>query len=177
MYVYIIIFFSIEANKHTTSRKFYSLWWLICAISYYRVFGAKRRHAKTRQMVTLSCFRKATFRLSTRKYDTFHASPFRPLFVVSLSGGAKGCHAKTHKNHHLAGYRVATFRPARRKTRHSMRCVFGYCLSYLCLAGLKVAMRKPAKITIWRVFAWRPFAYSPWKHDYTTWHKSARHPP
>jgi len=79
-------------------------------MSYYRVFGAKRRHAKTRQMVTCSCFRMATFRPATRNYDTFHASTFRLLFVVSLPGGAKGRHAKTRKSHHLAGFRVATFR-------------------------------------------------------------------
>jgi len=60
-----------------------------------------------------------------------------------------------------------------RKCENAMRCVFGYCLSYLCLAGRKVAMRKLAKITIWQVFAWRPFAFSPRKLDYTTWHKSA----
>jgi len=48
------------------------------------------------------------------------------------------------------------FAPPHESTRHSMRCVSGYCLSYLCMAGLKVAMRKPIKITIWRVFAWRP---------------------
>jgi len=65
------------------------------------------------------------------------------------------------------------FAPPHESTRHSMRCVFGYCLSYLCLAERKVAMRKPAKITIWRVFAWQPFAVSPRKHVYTTRHKSA----
>jgi len=71
---------------------------------------AKKRHAKTRQMVTFSCFRMATFRPATRKYDTFHASSFRLLLVVSLPGGVKGRHAKTRQNHHLAGFRVATFR-------------------------------------------------------------------
>jgi len=81
----------------------------------YRVFEAKRRHAKTRQMVTFSCFRMATFRPATRKYDTFHASPFRLLFVVSLPGGAKGRYAKTRQNHHLASFRAATFRPARQR--------------------------------------------------------------
>jgi len=86
-------------------------------MSYYRVFGAKRRktHAKTRQMVTFSCFRMATFRPATRKYDTFHASPFRLQFVVFLPGGAKGGHAKTRQNHHLACFRVATFCPARQR--------------------------------------------------------------
>ena len=86
-------------------------------MSHYRVFGAKRRHAKTRKMVTFSCFRMATFRPATRKYDTFHASPFRLLFVVSLPGGAKGRHAKTRQNHLLAGFRVATFRVVAPKTR------------------------------------------------------------
>jgi len=71
-------------------------------LSCFRGEKAKRRHAKTRQMVTCSCFRMATFRPATRKYDTFHASPFfRLLFVVSLSGGAKGRHAKT-QHHHFA---------------------------------------------------------------------------
>jgi len=87
------------------------VWCLICAMSYYRVFRAKRRHAKTRQMVTFSCFRMATFRPATRKYDTFHASPFRLLFVLSLPGRAKGRHAKTRKNHYLSCFRVATVRP------------------------------------------------------------------
>jgi len=44
-------------------------WWLICAMSYYRVFGAKRRHVKTRQMGTFSCFRMATFRPARQRYD------------------------------------------------------------------------------------------------------------
>jgi len=76
-------------------------------LSCFRGEKAKRRHAKTRLM--------ATFRPSTRKYDTFHASPFRLLFVVSLPGGAKGRHAKTRQNHNLACFCVATFRPARQR--------------------------------------------------------------
>ena len=36
-------FDQIEINKCKILGK---VWWLICAISYYRVFGAKRRHAK-----------------------------------------------------------------------------------------------------------------------------------
>jgi len=95
----------------------YFIWWLMCAISYNRVFGAKRRHAKTRHMVTFSCFRMATFRPATRNYATFHELRFRLLFVVSLPGGAKGRHAKTRQNHHLAGFRVATFRVFAPKTR------------------------------------------------------------
>jgi len=79
--------------------------------------GAKGRHAKTRQMVTFSCFRMATFCPATRKYATFHALRFRLLFVVSLPGGAKGRHAKTRQHHHFAGFRVSTFRAFSPKTR------------------------------------------------------------
>jgi len=86
-------------------------------LSCFRGEKAKKRHAKTRQIVTFSCFRMATYRPATRKYDTFHASPFRLLFVVSLPGEAKGRHAKTRQNHLLAGFRVATFRVFAPKTR------------------------------------------------------------
>jgi len=78
--------------------------------------NAKGRHAKTRQMLTFSCFRMVTFRPATRKYATFHALRFRLLFVVSLPGEAKCRHAKTRQNHHLAGFRVATFRVFAPKT-------------------------------------------------------------
>jgi len=86
-------------------------------LSPFRGEKAKRRHAKTRQMVTFSCLSMATFRPATRKNDTFHASPFRLLFVVSLPVGAKGRHAKTRQNHPLAGFRVAIFRVFAPKTR------------------------------------------------------------
>ena len=81
------------------------LWWLICAMSYKHVFGAKSRKIATRKPAKwciFSCFRMATFHPATRKYATFHAYRFRLLFVVSLPGGAKGRHAKTRQNHHLA---------------------------------------------------------------------------
>ena len=146
------------------------LWWLICAISYYRVFGAKRRHAKTRQMVTFSCFRMATFRPATRKYDTFHASPFRLLFVVSLPGGAKGRHAKTRQNHHLACFRVAIFRPARqrydkqgrkreRSTRKNPPNDDFFVFSYGDLSPRHTKVRDIPCVafsaTVCRIFAWR----------------------
>ena len=47
----------------------------------FRGEKAKRRHTKTRKMVTFSCFRMATFRPATRKYDTF----IRRLFASCLS--------------------------------------------------------------------------------------------
>ena len=85
-------------------------------LSCFRDEKAKRRHAKPRHMVTFSCFRMATFRPATRKYDTFHVSPFRLLFVVSLPGwrGERSPRENT-KSLHVAGFRVATFRPARRR--------------------------------------------------------------
>ena len=119
-------------------------------LSCFRCEKAKRRHAKTRPMVTFSCFPMATFRPVTRKYDTFLASPFRLLFVVSLPGGAKGRHAKTRQMVTFSCFRMRSFAPPHESTRHSMRCVFGYCLSYLCLERRKVAMRKPDKITFSR---------------------------
>jgi len=64
------------------------IWWLICAVPYYRVFGAKRRKGATRQPAKwplFSCFRVTTFRPAIRKNDTFHSSHFRLLFVVSLA--------------------------------------------------------------------------------------------
>jgi len=85
-----------------------------------RQTGAKTRKVttrKTRQMVTFSCFRMATFRPATRKYATFHALRFRLPFLVSLPGVAKGRHAKIRQNHILAGFRVATFRVFAPKTR------------------------------------------------------------
>jgi len=94
------------------------VWWLICAMSYYHAFGAKRRKAPRDNPPNghFSCFRMTTFRPATWNLnDTFHASPYRLLFVVSLPGGAKGRHAKTGQNHHLACFRIATFRPARRR--------------------------------------------------------------
>ena len=86
-------------------------------VSCFRGEKAKKRHANPRQMVIFSCFRMATFRDATQKYDTFHGSPFRLLFVVSLPDGAKDRHAKTRQNHPLVRFRVATFRVFASKTR------------------------------------------------------------
>jgi len=74
-------------------------------LSCFRGEKAKKRHAKTRQMMTFSCFRMATFRPATRKYATFHALRFRLLFVGFSPGEAKGRLAKTRQNHLLAGFR------------------------------------------------------------------------
>jgi len=118
-------------------------------MSYYRLFGAKRRHAKTRQMVTCSCFRMATFRPATRKYVWWLncAMSYYRLFGAK---SRKGATRKPAKWWLVRVFAWRPFAPPHESTRHLMRCVFGYCLSYLCLARRKVAMRKPAKITIWR---------------------------
>jgi len=57
----------------------------------------KGRHAKTRQMVTFSCFRMATFRPARQRYDKQEAKRRRMTSVVRSCGGAKGRHAKTRK--------------------------------------------------------------------------------
>jgi len=79
---------------HVSRCQSFYLWWLICAMSYKCVVGAKRR-----QMVFFSCFCIATFCPTTRKNATCHTLRFRLLFVVLLPGGAKGRHAKTRQNH------------------------------------------------------------------------------
>jgi len=139
-------------------------------LSCFRCEKAKRRQAKTRQMVTFSCFRMATFRPVTRKYNTFHASPFRLLFVVYLPGGAKGRHAKTRQMVTFSCFRMATFRPATRKyaTFHALRFRLLFVVS---LSG--EAKGRHAKTRQNHLFAWRPIAFLPRKHVYTTWHKSA----
>jgi len=115
-------------------QKSLPLWWLIYAMSYKRVFraktrkvatrkpacsplfvvslpgGAKRRHAKRRQMVILAGFRVATFRPTRQRYDKQEAKRRRMKSVVLACGGAKGRHAKTRKSHNLVGFRVAPFR-------------------------------------------------------------------
>jgi len=73
-----------------------------CKDTTNRGENVKGRHAKTRQMLTYSYFRMASFRPATRKYATFHALRSRLLFVVSLPSEANGRHAKTRQNHHLA---------------------------------------------------------------------------
>ena len=99
-------------------------------LSCFRGEKAKMRNTKTRQMVICSCFCMTTFRPATRKYDSFHASPFRLLFVVSLPGEAKGRYAKNTKRSPFGGF-----------SRGDLSC-FRSCLSYLCMAGRKVATRK-----------------------------------
>ena len=108
IFKYCFVWFHIEM---TTYLVFSSILTYKCVV--FSPGGAKGRHAKTRQMVTFSCFRMATFRLATRKYATFRALRFRLLFVVSLPGGAKGRHDKTRQNHHLAScaWRPFAFSP------------------------------------------------------------------
>ena len=165
----------------------YAGWFVPCRISVFWGENAKRRHAKTRQIVTFSCFRPAT-----RKYATFHALRFRLLFVVSLPGGAKGRHAKTCQNHHLADFCVAIFRPTMQRydpfesgVYSSSIChVFAWrgersphentsCAQQLHTVTHPMSMAsndstlnqnkyakmedKNTTLKTWRVFAWRPF--------------------
>jgi len=170
------------------------------------VFSGRKGEKAPREntpMVILAGFRVATFRPATRKYDTFHASPFRLLFVVSLPGGAKGRHAKTRQNHHWRVFAWRPFAPPGKDTTNRGENAKGrhaktrqmMTISCFLMATFRPATRKyatfhalrfrllfgeakgrhakPDKIAFWRVFAWRPFAFSPRKHVYTTWHKSA----
>ena len=97
-------------------------------------------------------------------FGVFSPGDISPRMAKIRQTGAKTRKVATRKPAKWWLFRVFAWRPfapPHKSTRHSMRCVFGYCLSYLCLARRKVAMRKPDKITFWRVFAWRPFASAP----------------
>ena len=93
------------------------LWWLICAMSYYCVFGAKRRKGATRKPAKWWLFRVFAWRPFAPPHESTTLF-MRRLFVSCLSylGGAKGRNAKTRHNHLLAGFRVATFRVFAPKT-------------------------------------------------------------
>jgi len=119
---------------------------------------------------------------SLQLYIMLNSPPTRHLYlfwwfwsgmVADLCHGEKAPREKPAKWWLFRVFAWRLFAPPHKSAWHFMRCVYGYCFSYLCLARRKVAMRKPTQITIWRVFAWRPFAFSPRKHAYTTWHKSA----
>jgi len=70
--------------------------------------GAKSRHAKTRHMVTFSCFRVATFRPARQRYDKQEAKRRNMKTVVLSCGGAKGRHAIKEK---VTIWRVFVWRP------------------------------------------------------------------
>jgi len=98
----------------------------------------------------MHCHERYVWQVVPRTYNSCQISQF---MVADLCNVLLSCFRgeKAKKN-----FAWRPFASPHGSTRHSMRCIYGYCLSYLCLAGRKVAMRKPAKITIWRVFAWRP---------------------
>ena len=168
-------------------------------LSCFRGEKAKRRHAKTRQMVIFFVFSHGDLSPRHTKVRHFSCVAFSPPV----------CRIFARQNHHLACFCVATFCPARQRYDKQRRkrerspsenppngdfFVFSHgdlsprhtkvrdipCVAFsatvcriFCLARRKVAMRKPDKITFYQVFAWRPFAFSPRKHVYTTWHKSS----
>ena len=140
-------------------------------LSCFRGEKAKRRQAKTRQMVNFSCFRERSPGENPPKspFGVFSRGDLSPRQAKIRQTGAKTRKVATRKPAKWWLFRVFEWRPfapPHDSTRHSTRCVFGYCLSYLRLARRKVAMQKPDKIPFLRVFAGRPFAFS-------TWHKSA----
>jgi len=92
----------------------------------------------------LASFRVATFRVFDMAYTTWHKS----ATIYKRVSGAKNTKGATRKPTKWWLFRVFEWRPfapPHESTRHFMRCVFGYCLSYLCMAGRKVSMREPAK--------------------------------
>ena len=129
-------------------NKWCILWWLICAMSYKRVFGVKTRKVATRKPAKRWFWRVFAWRPfaspgkdmtnSSRKRNTWNV----PYFRVA----GRNVAMRKHKKSQFGGFThgdFSRFRP---------------CLSYLCLPGRKVATRKPAKWWFWWVFAWPPFA-------------------
>jgi len=117
-------------------------------LSCFRGKKAKKRHAKTRQMVTFSCFRMAIFRPATQKYDTFHASPFASCLSYLCLAGRKVAKWKPAK---ITIWRVFVFSHGDLSPREAK-------IQQKGAKTRKVATRKPAKWWLFRVFAWRPFA-------------------
>ena len=60
------------------------LWWLICAMSYYRVFEAKRRKVATRKPAKWSLFRVFAWRPFDPPHESTKLFMFR-LFAFHLS--------------------------------------------------------------------------------------------
>jgi len=135
---------------------------------------AKRCHAKTRQIVTFSCFRMATFRPATQKYATFHALRFRLLFLASLPYG--GCFVpcrinvfsgrKREKsprenplNSDFGGISHGDLSPRQAKIRQTVaeNATRGMSRTFVW-RGERSPCENTKKVNIWRVFAWRPFA-------------------
>ena len=114
------------------------------------------------KIVTLACFRVATFRPATRKHATFYLSCLSLQFVVSLHGEAKTRHTKTRQINTLSCHRMATFRPAKRKhATFYLSCLYMKFVVSTC-GGSKHRHAKIRHIysfvflyIICRIFAWR----------------------
>jgi len=95
--------------KHDRQKP--KIWWLICAMPYYRVFGAKRRKGATRQPAKWLLF----FVFSRDDLSPRHPKERHFSFVAvsppvcRIFGEAKGRHAKTRQNHHLVSCFCLTF--------------------------------------------------------------------
>ena len=117
------------------------IWWLICAMSYKRVFGAKTRKVAMRKTAKWWFWRVFAWRpFAPPGKDTTNSSRKRNLECRVLScSGAKGRHAKTRKitNWRVFAWRLSAFSPGGATGRHA---------------------KTRYKWWFWRVFAWRPFA-------------------
>ena len=138
-----------HSPRHTKVRHFSCVvWWLIYAISYKRVFGAKTRNVATRKLAKSDFVGFSHGELSPRQ------AKIRQTVAENSTHGMS---------------RTFVWRGERSPCENTIKSSFGgfargdlsrfrLCLSYLRLAGRKVATRKHAKWWFWRVFSWRPYA-------------------
>jgi len=87
------------------------IWWLICAISYYRVFGAKRRKGATRKHAKWSLFRVFAWWPFAPPHESTTLFMFR-LFASCLSYlRLAGRKVATRKHEKVTMWRVFAWRP------------------------------------------------------------------
>ena len=138
--------FAPPGKDTTNSRR--TLWWLICPMSYKRVFGgenAKGRHAKNPPNGDFNWFSHGDLSPRQAKIRRTGGEKATMKSVVLSCGGAKGRHAKTRKSHHLAS-RVATFR------------VFAPVCRIFAWQGERLPRKNMPNSYFGVFFAWRPFA-------------------
>jgi len=118
-YYFVTIIFNLTSDKSIVSTQCYNTMVAnLChfVLSCFRGEKAKRRHAKTRQMVTF-VFSHGDLSPRHTKVRGIPCVAFSATvkFVLSLPGEAKGRHAKTRQNHHLAGFAWRPFAFSPRK--------------------------------------------------------------
>jgi len=123
------------------------LWWLICAMSYYRVFGAKRRKGATRKPAKWSLFVFSHGDLSPRHTKVRHFSCFAfspPVCGIFAWRGERSPRENTKKSQ-CGGFSRGDLSHRQAKIRHIYKWrVFAFHLSCFRLAGRKVTTRKHA---------------------------------